>query len=443
MHGCCNNEETTRSALETFSGTLMLVAALALPGTAIGAGYGIFEQGAAVLGTAGAGAAAVSDASALFYNPALLVRLEGTNHLDLGGSLLTPITSFAGVNPYPGYGVSEEMKRQMFPLPALYYARRLDERWAAGIGLNAPFGLGVEWKNPDQFSGRYVVTKADLRAVNLGVSGAYSINPILSVAAGGDVMFTKVDLENRTLAPDPGGGGGQVDVAKAKLESDIKPGYGWNAGVSVIPNDHWRLGAAYRGRVVAKPDGDATFTQIPTGDGAFDAEVAANLPPDQGVSTVLRFPAIWSVGAAWLAETWKVEADAVFTEWSVFRDLPIRLEQTPQNNRTLTENYDDTWAFRVGAERSLGAYRYRAGYYFEQEAAPSESVSPILPDAARHGITLGLGLSPGADKRWTIDLYDLALFLKRRSTEDINRDGFNGEYKTYINAVGFDVGYHW
>src|SRR5437870_2625422 len=120
-------------------GTSALAAALALPQTAIAAGYGIYEQGASVLGMAGAGTASVRDASALFYNPALLVRLEGSNRLDLGGSLLTPATSFAGINPYPGYGVAEEMNRQVFPLPTLYYARRVAGGWAAGLGLNVPF----------------------------------------------------------------------------------------------------------------------------------------------------------------------------------------------------------------------------------------------------------------------------------------------------------------
>jgi long-chain fatty acid transport protein len=422
-----------------------LLAVLGVPGlpdVAAAAGYGIYEQGASVLAMAGAGTAAVSDASALFYNPAALTRLEGKQQIYLGGSALTRVTSFAGVDPYPGYGITEEMKNQTFPLPSAYYARRFGESWAAGLGVNVPFGLGIEWKKPDQFTGRYIVTKADLRAVNVGLTAAYAFNPMVSAAVGGDVMFTKVTLDRRIQQPFPPGGQ-PTDVAEVKLDADLKAGYGWNAAVSIAPNERWRLGARYRGKVVAKPSGKADFTQIPTGDPQFDAAVAAGLPPDQGVKTVLRFPAIASFGVAWLPERWKLEADAVFTEWSVFKDLPITFDQTPANNETISENYEDTWAFRLGAEHRLDAFTYRFGYYYEQAAAPSQSVSPLLPDAARHGATLGLGLGLGTDKRWTVDVYELALFLEQRDTEGVNRDDFNGKYKNFVNSIGFNVGYHW
>jgi long-chain fatty acid transport protein len=422
-----------------------LVAVAGSPGEARPAGYGIYEAGAAVLGMAGAGTASVRDASALFYNPAALTRiLAADDRLGLwyvGGSILNPFTSFAGVNPYPGYGVTEEMEANLYFIPATYYARRLDERWVAGLGINTDYGLGVEWKDPDNYSGRYIVTEARLDSWNLGLSAAYEITPAVSVAAGADLLMAKVRLQNRILQPAPGGGGGQVDVGRALLESDWEPGYGWNAAISAAPAERWRLGAAYRGKVVSKPTGDAEFGQILTGNAAFDAAVAQSLPPDQGVSTVLRFPAIWSAGVAWMPERWTFETSLVFTEWSLFRDLPLEFEQTPQNNRTIEEHYDDALAVRVGAEHRRDKLTYRAGYYFEQEAAPSESMSPLLPDAPRHGFTLGLGLQLGSGV--TVDVYNLALFPERRDTEGVNRDGLDGEYKSYVNAAGLNLGFRW
>jgi long-chain fatty acid transport protein len=422
-----------------------LVAAPARWDRAAAAGYGIYEEGAAVLGMAGAGTASVHDASAVFYNPAALTHIlpkEGPKGLFyLGGAVLTPFSSFAGQNPYPGYGVTEEMEHNFFPIPAFYYARRFGERCAAGLGVSSPYGLGVQWKNPDTFTGRYIATRANLDAANLGLSAAVDITPQLSGAVGADLMLSKVRLNNRILEPIPGGGGAQVDVAEADLSAGWEPGPGWNAALAWAPNEECRIGATYRSLVVTKPSGDATFRQIPTGNAAFDAAVAAGLPPNQGVSTVLRFPAIWAVGAAWKPQAWTVEADLVWTEWSAFSDLPIKFEQTPQNDRTIVEDYDDALAIRVGAEHRLPSFTYRFGYYYDQAAAPTESVSPILPDAARNGVTLGVGFRPWSNV-W-IDVYNLSVFVQNRSTEGKNRDGYDGEYKTYVNAAGLNVGFRW
>lgn len=426
--------------------TLGLAAAVWMamaPVSARGSGYSIYEQGAAVLGMAGAGVASVADPSAVFYNPAALARLEGTQII-VGGTMLTPVTSFSGVAPYPGYGVTEEMKRQYFYPPTVYVSHHLSNGWAAGAGLNAPFGLGIEWKNPDAFTGRYIVTKADLQALNANASAAYARGEKWSAGIGADMMFAKVKLQNREQAVVPGGGGAVVDVARVALESDYKTGWGWNAAVSLLPAPEWKLAASYHSKVIVDATGDAIFTQILTGDAVLDGAVAAGLPPNQGVSTVLRFPAIWTGAAAFSPRPeWTLEADANFIEWSVFEDLPIRFDQTPSANQTIIENYKDSWQFRIGAEHRLPAFTYRFGYYYDQAAAPDESLTPILPDANRNGATLGLGFKLGADKRWALDLYEMALFVDKRSTNGVERNGFNGEYKSFVNAAGVGLGYRW
>ena len=422
---------------------LVLLAAAIAPARARASGYAIFEQGASAIGRAGAVTASIHDASAVFYNPANLVTLARSEAYG-GVTLLQPVTSFAGWNPYPGYGVTEEMERQSFFPPAVYVAQKLGARAAWGAGINAPFGLGVEWKDPDQFTGRYIVTKADLKTVNGAVTGALAVNDSWSVAAGVNALFSRVELNSRQMAVIPGGGGAQTDVAKNKLSSDYTPGYGWTLATSFRPNAKWSLGAYYRSKVVTHVEGDAAFQQMLTGNAAFDAGVASQLPPNQRVKTVLRFPAMWSGAASWQPmEAWTVEADVNFVEWSLFRDLPIYLQTTPSRSRTIVENYDDSFQIRVGAEHRLPAFTYRFGYYFDDAAAPAESVSPLLPDAGRNGATLGLGLAFGTEKRWSLDLYELALFVRHRTTEGVNRDGFDGEYKSYVNAAGASLAYRW
>src|SRR5204863_3152008 len=122
---------------------------------------------------------------------------------------------------------------QFFPIPSVYLARRYGERAAGGIGVGMPYGLGVSWQHPEQFTGRYIVTKAQLVDFTTQLAGSYAITPQVSLGLGADLLFTKGNLQNRILAPIPGGGGQQVDVAATELDSDYKTAWGWNTGLTL------------------------------------------------------------------------------------------------------------------------------------------------------------------------------------------------------------------
>ena len=420
--------------------TLAALLAVLGPAAAQAAGYGIYEQGASVLGMAGAGTASVHDASALFFNPAAMTTLPGTRLLG-GVSMLSPVTSFAGENPYPGFGVTEEMKNQNFFPPTFYLTHQLPRRFTIGAGFAAPFGLGVDWKNPDTFTGNYIVTKATLNSYHALLSAAYEVNPRWSVALGGVAAFTNVELDQRLYTPIPGGGGAQAQVAKLNLKGNTTAGYGWNAAMLFRPDSTIRVGAYYRSKVVVHEDGDATFTQIPTGNASLDAAVAASLPPNQGVKTVLRLPAMWSAGVAWNpAPAWTFEYDLNYVEWKAFSDLPIEFKTTPSASETRVEDYDNSWQIRVGVEHRLPSWTYRFGWYYDKAAAPRQSVTPLLPDADRNGPSLGVGI-PFANGKWHLDAYELAIFVSQRSTEGVNRDGYDGTYKSFVNAAGLSLEY--
>lgn len=420
-----------------------LWAVVLAPCLAHAAGYAIFEQGARALGMAGAHTASVQDASALFYNPAALTRLEGSQFM-VGGTWLTTRNSFAGTQPYPGFGVSEEMKSGNFFPPVLYLTHRYQGPWAVGIGVNAPFGLGIEWQNPEQFTGRKLATKAQLTTLNTNATVAWAATPTLSLAAGFDMLMSKVELHRINTALLPGGGGAEANVAEVKLEGGFKPGYGFNLGALLVPDDQWRFGLSYRSKIEVEIDGgDATFTQILTGNPSFDAAVAAGLPPAQGVKTTTKFPAMFALGAAWdPAPEWTWELSGHWTEWSAFDELKLEFDD-PTLDSTIPEEYEDQFQVRLGAEHRCPGWAYRFGYYYDQAAAPIESVTPLLPDANRHGATLGLGFQLGSEKRWSLDLYNLALFVEKRSTEGLNRDGYEGTYKAFVNAAGATLAYRW
>ncbi len=416
-----------------------LVAATLTPGLVLGAGYTITEQGARAMGMAGAGAAAVNDASALYYNPAALARLE-KKELQLGATWLTTRTSFAGLDPYPGIGVTEEMVPGNFYLPTAYWANRIGEsRVSYGVGLNAPYGLGVEWKSPETFTGRERITEAHLQTANANFSLAWAPNDRWSFALGANALMAKVELN--LIQTQVTSGGEPVNVASATLEGGFTPGYGPQFGVLYTPDPNWRFGFNYRGEIdVTIDDGKADFTQIATGDAAFDAAVAAGLPPDQGVATDIVLPALFSSGVAWTPSAdWTWTMDVNFAKWSAFEKLDLRFEDSSLN-QVIREDYNDAWQVRIGAEHRMPGYAYRFGYYYDEAAAPTESVTPLLPDAPRHGATIGLGWDRGG---WALDVYNLFLFVENRSTEGRERDGYDGVYKSYVNALGASLSFRW
>ena len=93
----------------------------------------------------------------------------------------------------------------------------------------------------------------------------------------------------------------------------------------------------------------------------------------------------------------------------------------------------------MGLERRLNeTWAVRGGYFFDQSPAPAESISPLLPDADRNGFALGGTWKSGPFPR---RCRHVVLLSPARSTEGINRDSFDGTYKSHAVTLGIFLGY--
>jgi long-chain fatty acid transport protein len=127
---------------------------LVAPQVTLAAGFQVSEHNARATGRAGAVIATVDDASAVFYNPAGLTGVKG-NQVLLGLTLLRPISEYEGSGP-PGVGGpagTYTTTGDFVPVPNIYLGRELSSKAFVGFGFYAPYGLGIEWSNPDTFVG--------------------------------------------------------------------------------------------------------------------------------------------------------------------------------------------------------------------------------------------------------------------------------------------------
>jgi long-chain fatty acid transport protein len=422
-----------RRLLPVFAATVL---SLACTESARAAGFSVFEAGGKALGMGGAFAAQADDPSAVFFNPAGVADLEGVQ-LYAGVSLIFTGTEFAGVNPDPGFGVKEETGTLVFPPFNAYLTWQVAENVGVGIGVFNPFGLGQEWDDEPQFTGRHIAHDTELRTFDINPTAAWRPHERVSIGAGLQIMFAEVDLKRYLQEWDPDGSG-FLDVGHVRLKGNSWD-FGFNAG-ALFDLDDFSIGATYRSKVTSTVEGDATFEQLPSGNPAFDDAVAAQFPESQGVAADVKLPWMATLAGAYRGvERWVFEVDLVFFGWSEFDELTFEFDD-PSLESSRVQDYEDKVQIRTGGQYTVNdAWEIRAGYYYDPTPQPTRAMSPLLGDSNRHSLTVGGTFRRGA---WYIDGFGLALLTGERSTEGRSVDNFNGTYQSFGFIGGLNFGYN-
>lgn len=416
----------------------VVLAALVFPQAGWGAGFGIYEQGGRALGMAGAYTARVGDASAIYFNPAGLAVIEHGS-VQVGTSMIYVSREFAGTSPYPGDGTFAESPRQAFFPVHGYWGHRLGPDVVVGFGIYNPYGLTTEWKDPDTFSGRFISTRASLTPFYFNPVVALNLAPYMRIGVGVMAVHSSLKLNRHVGQPNPLGDPGVLDLGKVELSGDNGLDYGVNLGLQFDVTDAVTVGANYRSGIEVDFDGDADFTFLGTGT-PLDPQLRLVFPADQKVNTTLEYPMLFVFGLGVTPVSGlSLEGDLGWTQWSSFDRLAIQFEDDPSLNLALEENWDDAFFFRMGGEYAVNAStRLRLGYYYDETPQPTLTVSPILPDNNRHGLSAGVGKTWG---KWGVDVFGLLLLMSDRGTDGINRDGFEGTYANGVQILGATVSY--
>ena len=427
---------------------VLLAAGLVMSGAGLvqAAGFNIYEAGVRATALGGAFTATADDGSALFYNAAGLSFQNGaTMRLDL--LPIMPRFKFKGATTLNGEGPLEESASNTYPVPGLYYTNaKAHSKLSFGVGLYAPFGLGVEWQNPETFAGRQVSYDVEIQTIYVTPAVSYMVADGLALALGLDVAKQHINLNKMTPHPLLG-----VNALDTEIDGWSNLNVTPSLGLMYRPDDKLSLGVMYHHEKVMKyEDRDATLNNMlaPGDDGyLWSATLLAGLGgSEQTLSSELNLPYILSLGVAYqLTPRLRGEVNAVHFGWSTFKELALDFT-TDALDQTIHFNYEDTWQVRVGLDYAAIPEKLNilAGYVHDQTPQPLAAVSPLLPDSDRNDYSLGLLYKSGP---WDFSATYMAVLGDERTNiengQPANPDPAYpvGTYKSLANIFGAGIGY--
>ncbi|MGH7186379.1 MAG: OmpP1/FadL family transporter, partial [Pseudomonadota bacterium] len=350
---------TSRFIAATIGG----IGLVALSENVIAGGFAILEQGVKGLGNAFAGGAAVAeDASTVFFNPAGMTRLHGSE-IDSAGHLIIPSLDFqdngshlnraVGGAPIPFTDDGDGADLAL--IPNLYYVHSYDDRLKFGAASNVPFAFLTDYE--DGWQGRYHALRSEGFVINLNTSAAYRFNELLSLGVGFDAQYIDVTFSNAldfstlclgTSAPACGAlglttPGRPATDGRVEFSGDDWS-FGYNVGVLLEPSKATRIGIHYRSHIEHEVGGEADFT-VPVP--AFAAATGAFR--DTGASTTLDLPDSVSVSAYQeLGERFAVLGDLTWTHWSRFDQVVVNFDNRRQPPLVTPQGWEDAFRYALG-----------------------------------------------------------------------------------------------
>jgi len=404
-------------------------------------GFALNEQSISGMGTGFAGrSSSVDDASIVYGNPAGMSRLK-RQQVTVG---VAAIDASTDIKDARGNSVGTN-KGDMVPFTAVpmgFFVKPIDDQWAFGLGVYAPFGLVTDYES--SFQGRNFGSKSMVKVITFQPTVSYAFNDKVSIGFGPTINRISGVLES-ALNVSPllraATGDGRVQVKG----DDV--GYGFNAGILVQATDSTSVGLTYHSKVTYKLEGHTEVTPgagVPPqalGAGRYDGKLSLDTPESVDFSVTQK-----------MNDAWKVYAGATWTRWSRLQDITVRnsgvttagggAAPTLISNITEEQNWHDTWAYAIGTSYQLNKqWVLRTGLSFDQSPTNNEDRSPRIPTGDRTIFSLGAGYSPTDDI--TIDV--AYSYLKeediRVNSSNALGQSYNAKYENSANGFGLGLTY--
>ena len=186
--------------------TILITAGIAAQAHA--SGYHFGTQSVSSQATANSSAAEAADPSTIFYNPAGLTKLEGTQATINLNLVIPSIDSYDQKGYYPtdangspaaagkGEAIKGSNNNSIDPgltfAPHAYASHQINDRVSVGLGVFVPFGSGTEYERDSVL--RYNLNELGLQTIAIQPTVAFKLNDQHSFAVGLVAQNTSAEL---------------------------------------------------------------------------------------------------------------------------------------------------------------------------------------------------------------------------------------------------------
>ena len=459
----------------SFTKTLLAVSIAGASTMSQAGSFGLFEQSASGQGSAYAGAAALGeDSSTVYFNPAAMTRLSGSQ-IVVAGHVISLQADFTNNGSTDALGTSlpgpNSAAGEVGFVPNFYYTTELPNEIYVGVGVNVPFGLATDYD--DGWVGRYHSLRSEIASVNINPSIAWKPTDKVSVGFGISIQYLDLELTNNidsygacvNLAANSQGAFTGADCvnagltglgvasqdSKLKLDGDSLE-FGWNAGLLFDVNDETRIGVAYRSAIKHEVSGHAAYSLDPRLQPFADAVTAGsgfNVLQTTPLEATAELPESFSFSVvSEVAPKWTALFDWTWTGWSSLDSIVIvQAGGIPGQEPTLDLAYSNTNRYSVGVNyQHNDKLIYRGGLAYDETPIRSpEQTSARIPGNDRTWLSLGAGYD--FSSAWTVDVGYSHLFIS--DTEINNNSGssssgatLTGTYESSVDILSLQANYN-
>lgn len=371
----------------------ILLIFIIIPSLLNAAGFYIPDVGGRCLGRGTAFIVKADDITAIYHNPAGLAKLGGT-HILIDVGLMDKFASFDRMDEkdmeYPPVKAAEIIS----PVPFLGVTTDFNsKKFTLGLAAYGPYGVPAV-SFPEDGQQRYNIVTSGLEQIYYTMGAGFKLTDwfLFGINMGLVDLYVTQKMKFYTGLND----------AELTYKLSAHGAKSWALGGIWKIYKGLETGTSFQPKIPAILKGYLTATDVPLLNEISDnLKVSIELPP------ILR----GGIRYKFKEET-DIELNIVWTGWSTIKNYTGVFETGSLfgiQKVIFAKNWHDAISIRVGGDYGITEkIILRAGYFYDQKAAPIETIDASSIDLDGHGITAGLSYNLS---KYTLNLSYAHIFM--------------------------------